>query len=68
MVDGTASSCNDTVERDPGNLINLIDSELLAEVRVDHRGLDNRPHVTPEQVDRIAADLIPAARWAGGGP
>ena len=49
---------------DPGNLVDLLDEGIA--VRVDHTALDGGQHVTIEDLDRIAADLLPMSSWKGG--
>ncbi len=44
-----------------GNPRDLIDESLA--VRVGHVAFDGTPHVTLEDIERIAADLLPVAVW-----
>lgn len=54
-----------TPDTDPGDLYAHIDADLRTLVRVEHVALSGGPHITPEQLDRLAADLIAPALWAG---
>lgn len=68
MLGGITPAGNDFVEPDTGIVIDKIDESILGLLRINHRGLDGRPHATPDQLERIAADLLPVSVWRGGSP
>ncbi len=57
---------DNTNGHDPGRLRDQIDPAVWEILRVDHVALDGGPHVTPEDLERLAADLLPIAAWTGG--
>ena len=65
---GTGST--PAADADPGTLLEQIDPavRLLIErgiLPVDHVAADGTPHLLPEDLDRIAADLLPPSAWGG---
>lgn len=52
-------------DHDPGNLADQIDPVAVPLMRHEHTALNGAPHVTPEQLERIAADTLPPALWRG---
>jgi hypothetical protein len=51
---------------DPGNLADRVDAVMQIRVAVYHVGLDGRPHLTVEGVERPEADVMPPVVWTGG--
>lgn len=47
------------------NYADLIDQDVLERVIRRYSALAGSPHVPRDQVDQVAADLLPPAVWAG---
>jgi hypothetical protein len=52
---------------DPGDLLEQIDVDLRHLVTTRRLGLDGTPHITPDELERAEADLLPVAYWRGDG-
>lgn len=53
---------DDPLSLDPGNIFDTIDADARERVIVCRSGFDGTPHITPDELEAIEADLLLAAR------